>query len=113
VNAADAVAYSRRQKERRATSALAALIASPATAEFTMPCSGMFRLRTVDAIVGDPVLGVTLTGPTTRTISCPAGSAGSGVSVYVERGTVVTPEAGFELYADVGMGHFRKIYGEA
>lgn len=110
---ASAVAQNRRQKERRAASALASLLATPATAEFTMPVSCMVRLRTVNAIEDDPVLGLTLTGPTTRSISCPPGAAGSGVSVYIERGTVVTPEAGFELYFDSGMGRYRKIYGEA
>lgn len=105
-------AFNRKQKGRRATSAFAALVAEPATAEFTMPVSGMVRLRTISAIEDDPVLGLTLTGPTTREISCPPGSAGSGVSVYIERGTVVTPEAGFELYHDGGLGKFSKIYGE-
>lgn len=110
---AEQAAYQRKQRARRANSAIAALIAEPASAEFTMPVSSMVRLRTVEAIEDDPVLGLTLTGPTTRSISCPPGAAGSGVSVYIERGTVVTPEAGFELYHDNGMGKFSKIYGEA
>lgn len=114
----NAVAQARkRRKERQDFSAFAALVAEPATAEFSLPANGRFRVVATAGAAEDE-LACTLTGcyvnqdkePVQREIQTPELDAGGYVTLdRLERGVVVTLEAGFELWVDAGLGRFVKV----
>lgn len=103
--------YLRRKhrKERENRDRFAALIAEPATESFTMPANGRIRfVATAGAEEG--ATAATLEGTTDRTIQTPELAAGGYVKLdNIERGVVVTLEAGFEAQVDMGLGKWATI----
>lgn len=99
------------RKVRQDRAAFKALIAVPVTGAVTMPANAQLAFRSVAGAVAGTTAG-TMVGPTNRTIKTHALDAGAIMNhrtIYAERGTVVTPAAGFELLLHVGLGVFRKI----
>lgn len=98
----------KKRKVRQNASAFKVLLATPASGTAVLPASGMFALRP-DAVTTQRA-GVTVTGPSSRTISVPALAAGVFHHIgKLERGSSVTVEAGIDLYVDTGLGKYRKI----
>lgn len=97
------------RKVRQDRAAFKALIAVPVTGAVTMPANAQLVFRSVAGAVAGTTAG-TMVGPTNRTIKTNTLDAGDAtLSIHAERGTVVTPSAGFELLLHVGLGVFRKI----
>lgn len=98
-----------RQKERRAISAFAALIATPASGAFTMPAGAKLSfVATAGAAAGDTL--ATLVGAATRTIKARTLAAGDRqVLDFAERSVVITPSAGIEVDVDTGLAVWKKI----
>ncbi len=98
-----------KQRKRRDVSAFKAYIASPAAVTITLPAGGRFALRsTAGAVAG--TTAATIVGPSSRTLKVPALAAGGQHVVdWLERATVVTLSAGFDLALDVGLGVFAII----
>ncbi len=98
-----------RQKKRKAVSAFAALIASPASGAFTMPAGAKLSfVATAGATAGDTL--ATITGATNRTIKARTlGIGGRQMFDFAERGVVITPSAGIEVDVDTGLAVWKKI----
>lgn len=104
--------YLRRKhrKERENRDRFAALIETPAAGVFTMPANGRIRfVATAGAVEGG--IAATLEGTfPERTIQTPELAAGGYVKLDgLERGVVVTVEAGFEAEVDLGLGKWATI----
>jgi len=99
----------RRQKQRKAVSTFAALIATPASGAFTMPAGARLSfIATAGATAGDTL--ATITGATNRTIKAKTLAAGDRqVFDFAERGVVITPSAGIEVDVDTGLAVWAKI----
>lgn len=99
----------RRQKKRRAVSAFAALIATPASGAFTMPAGARLSfVATAGATAGDTL--ATLVGTSNRTIKAKTLAAGDRqVLDFVELGVVITPSSGIEVDVDTGLAVWKKI----
>lgn len=101
----------REQMARRDRSEFADLIETPAVGAVTFPANARFALRSVSGNAAG-VTAATVTGPSTRTIKVPALAAGQRSTIhYAEAGSVVTPEAGFDVLLDNGLGRLVKIGG--
>jgi hypothetical protein len=99
----------RKRRERANVTAFNALITTPEDGEFTMPANGRIRFVSVEGCAAGTT-AATLTGAKTRTIKTPLLEAGGVVRLdHVERGVVVTPEAGFQVELDCGFGVWRTI----
>lgn len=98
------------RKERANRSAFGALIAAPVVGSFALPANAArLGLRAVDAVVAG-TQAAEIDGPTSRTISTPSMDAGTILVIEgLERGTVVTAEAGFEIVLDIGLNVWAKI----
>lgn len=99
----------RRQKQRKAVSAFASLIAAPASGAFTMPAGARLSfVATAGATAGDTL--ATITGATDRTIEAKTLAAGERqVFDFAERGVVITPSSGIEVDVDQGLARWAKI----
>lgn len=99
----------RRQQERKAVSAFASLIATPASGAFTMPAGARLSfVATAGATAGDTL--ATVVGANTRTIKAKTLAAGARqVFDFAERGVVITPSAGIEVDVDTGLAVWAKI----
>lgn len=99
----------RRQKVRKAVSTFAALIATPASGAFTMPAGARLSfVATAGATAGDTL--ATIVGPTNRTIIAKdLGTDGRQVFDFAERGVVITPSTGIDVYVDQGLARWAKI----
>lgn len=99
----------RRQKARKAVSAFAALIATPASGAFTMPAGARLSfVATAGATAGDTL--ATIAGATTRTIKAKTLAAGARqVFDFAEHGVVITPSSGIEVDVDKGLAVWAKI----
>lgn len=108
MNTSQQVAQKRR-RERQDYHVFAALVAEPATAPFSLPANGRFRVvATLGALAGD--LACILTSSVEREIRTPLLTAGGYVSLNrVERAVVITLEPGFELWVDAGLGRYVKV----
>lgn len=102
-------AQCRRQKGRKAVSAFAALIKTPASGAFTMPAGARLSfVATAGAAAGDTL--ATLVGANTRTIKAKLLAAGARqVFDFAERGVVITPSSGIEVDVDKGLAVWAKI----
>lgn len=100
-----------RQEQRKNVSHFAALIATPASGVFTMPANGRLSfVSTAGSVAGDTL--ATLVGSVTRTIKARTLAAGARqVLDYVERGVVITPSVGINVYVDRGLARWAKIAG--
>lgn len=97
------------RKRRQNCAAFAALISNPAPGAVTLPACARLALR---AVVGASAgtTAATISGANVRTIQTADLAAGGLVALgHGERGTVVTPAAGFEVLIDIGLGRFAKI----
>lgn len=96
----------RRQRLRRASSSMAALIADPTSADVTLPAGGRFAVRNA-ADLSDTTAALTIGD---RTISVGAGVAGmTSVVDWLPQGAVVNIASGFTLLFDNGMGRWVPI----
>lgn len=89
----------KKNKQRRNASAFSALLASPATAGFTMPAASRVKF---DAPIPSDVV---VAGPTPRTFTV----SSSLVVDHIERGATVTAESGVTVLVDLGLGKWAKI----
>lgn len=97
------------RKQRQDVSAFKGLMAAPASDAITLPANARIAFRSIDGSSAGTT-AATLVGPSVRTIKTPALAAGEFALLdFAERGTVVTPEAGFEILLDTGLGKFVKI----
>lgn len=96
---------------RQNISAFTSLIATPAVGAFSMPANARLSfVATSGAAAGDTL--ATLTGSTTRTIGARTLAVGGRqVLDYVERGVVITPSVGIDVYVDKGLLRWAKIAG--
>jgi hypothetical protein len=111
---APAVNLNRARRFRRDFLHFASLIATPETSgAVTLPASGrLFFVATDDCAADTPVAEVV--GPTTKTFLSPEMVAGDRIEAgFIERDSVVTMEAGFELHVQGPFGVTSKIFGEA
>lgn len=98
--------YKRELRARRDRKAFAALLATPGTGAVTFPANASVSMRSVAGCVAGTE-AATFNG---RSIGTPELDAGGTVTVgYIERGTVFTPAAGFEILIDTGLGRKSKI----
>lgn len=104
--------YLRRQRRFRAdTTQFAVLIATPAVGEFAMPARGRIRFVSTSGSSAGDTAG-TIVGSNTRTITTPVlAAAGHVVIDGVERGCTVTPDAGYTIEVDIGLGVWKHISG--
>lgn len=108
-NYASGYATCRRQKRRKAVSAFAALIGTPASGAFTMPAGARLSfVATTGAAAGDTL--ATIVGATDRTIIAKDLAAGDRqVFDFAELGVVITPSSGIEVDVDTGLAVWAKI----
>lgn len=101
--------YQKKQTERRNRSLYASLIEDPTESEITLPANGRFAfLATASHDAGETVC--TVAGPSDRTIVCKAMASGAYQKLDgLERGSVVTVSAGFDMLLDMGLGVYVKI----
>lgn len=101
-------AYDNR-KLRQNVSHFAALIATPASGVFTMPAGARLSfVATAGAVAGTTL--ATLVGTSTRTIGSKGLAIGGRQALdYAERGVVITPHAGVDVYVDQGLSRWAKI----
>jgi hypothetical protein len=98
-----------KQRKRQDVSAFKAYVASPAAVTITLPASGRFALRSRAGSIAGATAATTV-GPSNRTLKVPALVAGAQHVVdHLERATVVTLSAGFDLALDTGLGVFAVI----
>lgn len=101
--------YCERQRERKAVSAFAALIAIPATGAFTVPAGARISFASsAGSTEGDTL--AELVGSTNRTIKAKTLVASEKqILDFVERGVVITPSSGIDVYVDQGLARWAKI----
>lgn len=74
-----------------------------------MPASGRLSVVSAGAVSAGTDM-MTVRGRVTRTIKSRLLAAGERqVFTHVERGVLVTPQSGFEVHVDTGLGKWRKI----
>jgi len=95
--------------ERQNRSAYASLIDDPTEAEITLPANGTFAFQATAAHSAGATV-CTVAGPTNRAIACPAMEDGDFFRLdRLERGSVVTVSAGFDMLLHMGLGVYVKI----
>lgn len=99
----------RDQKRRRDRTSFDALVKTPASGAVTLPANGRFAfVATADCEAGVPVASVA--GPTNYDIKSREMTAGQSLVVdRLELGTVVTVDAGFDMYVLDGLSTGSKI----
>lgn len=97
--------------DRQDRSKYKALLATPVVTTVTLPANASFKFHAIAiAAEGDTV--ATIVGPTNRTIKTKALVAGGFTNaIYLQRGTVVTLTANFDLMLNVGLGKYLKVCG--
>lgn len=101
--------YLKKQRIRRDGKKFRALIAVNDDATVTLPANARVSFVSVAGCSAGTTAAV-LTGPHTRTIKTKLLAAGQRVVIdRVERGTLVTLQAGFQAYIDSGLGKWRRI----
>lgn len=100
-----------RRRERQNVSKFKSLIATPAVGAVTLPAGARISfVSTAGSTAGDTL--ATIVGTTTRTIKAKTLAAGARqVLDYAERGVVITPSVGINLYIDQGLNRWAKIAG--
>lgn len=98
-----------RQKGRKAVSAFASLIKTPASGAFAMPAGARISfVAAAGAIAGSTL--ATVAGTVTRTIKSKGLAAGvRQIFDSAERGVVITPSTGIEVDVDQGLARWAKI----
>jgi hypothetical protein len=100
----------RGRMERQDISRFKSLIITPLTGAVTFPGNARVRLRSIAGCAAGTT-AATITSRSTRTIKTPLLAAGGSLKIdWVERKSIITPVAGFEVYIDSnGFGKYRKI----
>lgn len=85
------------------------LISVPGSISLKLPSSVNLALASRSSS-GSNRTGMTVVGPTDKTIHVPPLAAGIQYAIgWFERGSVVTLAASFDLYVGTGLGSFKKI----
>lgn len=108
-----AVRLEKARTRRQDAAKFKALLATPKVGgSLTLPANGMFAL-VPKAIAAANNAAMTLRNtraPVAKNIGAPALAAGERHLLgFLERGSVCTPTAAYDLYLDAGLGKWRKI----
>jgi hypothetical protein len=96
------------RKQRQDRTAFKTLIATPATGAFQMPANGRLAFKSRAGCAA----GTTAATLNSRSFKTPLLAAGARTHLeYVGRGVTVTPQTGFDVLLDNGLGHYVKIAG--
>lgn len=97
------------RKVRQALSKHKAALASPPLTTFIIPATALFALVRP---IGGAATGaaMTIAGPSARTIGAPALATGERHMIgKLERGSVVSLNAAFDLYINTGLGTYKRV----
>jgi len=101
----------KKRRDRANVTAFKTLVGTPIDGAFVLPAAGRISFVSVAGCPAGTTAGTIVTS-NIRTIKTPLLAAGGRVVIdHVERAATVTPESGFEVHLDVGLGVWGKIAG--